>query len=57
MLEEAKPEGVVIATPNRIVCQLLDCIERGIGTLIEKPVRLGKAPCNLESAVKSQRRF
>ncbi len=39
MLEEAKPEGVVIATPNsHHVPVALDCIERGIGTLIEKPV-------------------
>jgi predicted dehydrogenase len=39
MLDDAKPEGVVIATPNsHHVPVALDCIEQGIGTLIEKPV-------------------
>lgn len=39
MLEEVKPECVVIATPNSYhVSVALDCIERGIGILIEKPV-------------------
>jgi predicted dehydrogenase len=39
MLEDAKPDGVVIATPNsHHVPVALECIERGIGALIEKPV-------------------
>jgi len=39
LLDEVKPDGVVIATPNsHHVPVALDCVERGIATLIEKPV-------------------
>jgi len=39
MLDDAKPDGVLIASPNKYhVPAAIDCIERGIATLIEKPV-------------------
>lgn len=39
MLDEAKPDGVLIASPNKFhVPAAIDCIERRIATLIEKPV-------------------
>jgi len=39
MLEEASPNGVIIATPNDLhVPMALACIERGIAALVEKPV-------------------
>ena len=39
MLDGAKPDAVVIATPNsHHVPAALDCIERKVGVLIEKPV-------------------
>lgn len=39
MLDGVEPDAVVIATPNsHHVPAALDCIERGIGVLIEKPV-------------------
>lgn len=35
----AKPDGVVIATPNRMhVPQALECVEAGVPALVEKPV-------------------
>lgn len=39
MLEDTKPDGVVIALPNQLhVSSGLDCIARGIPCLIEKPI-------------------
>lgn len=39
MLDAAKPDAVVIATPNSLhVSAAIDCIERGVGVLVEKPV-------------------
>jgi predicted dehydrogenase len=39
MLDDARPDGVLIASPNKYhVPAAIDCIERGIATLIEKPV-------------------
>lgn len=39
MLDEVRPEGVVIASPNRLhVPMALDCIERRIPVLVEKPI-------------------
>jgi predicted dehydrogenase len=39
MLDEAKPDGVIIATPNDLhVPMALACIERGVAALVEKPV-------------------
>ena len=36
-----RPDGVIIATPNSLhVANALDCIERGVPALIEKPVIL-----------------
>jgi predicted dehydrogenase len=39
MLDAVKPDGALIASPNKFhVPAALDCIERGVATLIEKPV-------------------
>lgn len=39
MLDRAKPDAVVIATPNsHHVPAAIDCVERKVGVLIEKPV-------------------
>lgn len=39
MLDEAKPEGVVIATPNSLHVPIgLACVERGVPMLVEKPI-------------------
>lgn len=39
MLERAKPQGVINATPNTLhVPCAIACIERGIPVLVEKPV-------------------
>ncbi|MFD0668017.1 Gfo/Idh/MocA family protein [Ramlibacter sp. MAHUQ-53] len=39
LLDTAWPDAVVIATPNSLhVPAAIDCIERGVGVLIEKPV-------------------
>ena len=39
MLEKAKPDAVVVATPNRYhVPATLDCLDYGAATLLEKPV-------------------
>ncbi len=39
MLDDTRPDGVLIASPNKYhVPAAIDCIERGIATLIEKPV-------------------
>lgn len=39
MLDGAKPDAVIVATPNaHHVPATLDCIERGVAVLVEKPV-------------------
>lgn len=39
LLDSVKPQGVVIATPNFLhIAQALDCLERGVPALVEKPV-------------------
>jgi predicted dehydrogenase len=39
MLDDAKPDAVVVATPNRLhVAMALACIERGVPVLVEKPI-------------------
>ncbi len=39
MLDAIKPQGAIVATPNQThVSFALDCLERGVATLVEKPV-------------------
>ena len=39
MLKKDRPDGIVLATPNRLhVPQALRCIEEGLAVLIEKPI-------------------
>jgi predicted dehydrogenase len=39
LLETVKPQGAVVATPNALhIAQALDCLERGVPALVEKPV-------------------
>ena len=39
MLDNAKPRGAVVATPNSThISMALDCLERGVAALVEKPV-------------------
>lgn len=38
LLDAIKPQGAIIATPNALhVPMALDCLERGVATLVEKP--------------------
>jgi predicted dehydrogenase len=39
MLEQAKPRGVVVATPNATHADIaVDCLERGAAVIVEKPI-------------------
>ena len=39
MIEVAQPRGVVVATPNITHARIaIDCIERGVGVIVEKPI-------------------
>ena len=39
LLESVKPHGAIVATPNALhIAQALDCLERGVAALVEKPV-------------------
>lgn len=39
LLEQVKPQGAIVATPNAThIPVALDCLERGIAALVEKPV-------------------
>ena len=39
MLDKVKPQGVINATPNKLHVPIgIDCIERGIPVIVEKPV-------------------
>ena len=39
LLAQAKPKGVVVATPNVTHAQItLDCLEHGVAVLVEKPI-------------------
>src|SRR6201987_2778085 len=39
LLDEAKPDGLIVASPNAMhLSMALDCLERGVPVLIEKPV-------------------
>jgi predicted dehydrogenase len=39
LLERGKPDGVIVASPNAIhLAMAMDCIERGVPALVEKPV-------------------
>ena len=39
LLETIQPQGAVVATPNALhIPQALDCLERGVAALVEKPV-------------------
>jgi predicted dehydrogenase len=39
MLDAVRPDGVIIATPNKLHASMaLECIDRGIPSLIEKPI-------------------
>jgi predicted dehydrogenase len=45
MLEEERPDGVIIATPNKLhVPMALDCIARRVPVLVEKPIADEIAP-------------
>ncbi len=39
LLDAVKPQGAVVATPNALhISQAIDCLERGVAALVEKPV-------------------
>ena len=39
LLDEARPEAVIIASPNQVHAEIgIDCARRGIHILVEKPV-------------------
>ena len=39
LLEREKPDGIVVASPNALhLAMTLDCVERGVPVLVEKPV-------------------
>jgi predicted dehydrogenase len=39
LLERERPDGMIVASPNSMhLAMALDCVERGVPALIEKPV-------------------
>jgi predicted dehydrogenase len=39
LLEEARPDGLIVASPNEMhLSMTMDCVERGVPALVEKPV-------------------
>ena len=39
LLDQEKPDGVIVASPNALhLAMALDCVERGVPALVEKPV-------------------
>jgi predicted dehydrogenase len=39
LLDQAKPDGLIVASPNAMhLAMALDCVERGVPALVEKPV-------------------
>jgi predicted dehydrogenase len=39
LLEQKKPDGMIVASPNTMhLAMVLDCVERGVPALVEKPV-------------------
>ena len=56
LLDETKPQGVIVATPNaQHVSVALDCLERGIPVIVEKPI--ADTVAQAQQLVDAQARF
>lgn len=54
LLDRVRPEAVIVANPNALhVATALDCLERGIPVLLEKPV--GTTPAEVAQLLAAQR--